>query len=304
MDKLYIGVDSWNEPTQEAINQLKKIDGFKFWAGYVGGADVYNNQSWTSAAWELLKANEIDPLPIWVPKQDCSEDPKEQAQEAIAACKAAGVFGVVAVDSEHSMSAITNHQWWLDSFAAEVHSEGWLSVTYAGGEYVATNSFAWLVKWGDNAEVPGSGEAFQTGPYTLRDDSGNAIMSVDGDNADEHFPFATYTEGESNVTDTTPNAPADSQSVEDATNKITLHAPIVASAMLPDKSGAVMVGADGGVFTRGNAAFHGSIPKNFPGTVLHEPVVAIELVDNDGYTLVAADGGRFPFGNHPNFGAL
>jgi len=60
--------------------------------------------------------------------------------------------------------------------------------------------------------------------------------------------------------------------------------------------------ADGGVFTSGGAAFHGSLG----GVDLAAPVVAIATSD-DGYWLFAADGGVFTFGTaqfHGSLGAI
>jgi len=55
-----------------------------------------------------------------------------------------------------------------------------------------------------------------------------------------------------------------------------------------------LVGADGGVFAFGNAAFHGSMG----GTVLNQPIVGIAATaDGAGYWEVASDGGVFAFGD-------
>jgi hypothetical protein len=54
-----------------------------------------------------------------------------------------------------------------------------------------------------------------------------------------------------------------------------------------------LVGSDGGIFTFGDATFHGSTGS----MVLNEPVVGIipDYEDGVGYWLVAADGGIFAF---------
>jgi len=58
---------------------------------------------------------------------------------------------------------------------------------------------------------------------------------------------------------------------------------------------------DGGVFSFGDAAFHGSMG----GKPLAQPVVGIAATaDGGGYWLVAADGGVFPFGNAPFHGSM
>jgi hypothetical protein len=54
------------------------------------------------------------------------------------------------------------------------------------------------------------------------------------------------------------------------------------------------VASDGGIFTFGNATFHGSMG----GTVLNQPVVGMASTpDGGGYWLVASDGGVFSFGD-------
>jgi hypothetical protein len=65
-----------------------------------------------------------------------------------------------------------------------------------------------------------------------------------------------------------------------------------------------LVGADGGVFAFGSAAFHGSMG----GRRLNAPIVGIAATpDGSGYWLVASDGGIFAFGTaafHGSTGAL
>lgn len=71
-----------------------------------------------------------------------------------------------------------------------------------------------------------------------------------------------------------------------------LNQPIIAAASTPSGDGYYLVGADGGVFTFGDAAFHGSTG----GFTLNEPVVAIAPdPDGVGYWLFATDGGVFAF---------
>ena len=62
-----------------------------------------------------------------------------------------------------------------------------------------------------------------------------------------------------------------------------------------------LVGADGGIFSFGSAAFHGSTGD----LVLQRPVVGITpTVDRKGYWLVATDGGVFAFGDAGFYGSL
>jgi ribosomal protein L24E len=71
-----------------------------------------------------------------------------------------------------------------------------------------------------------------------------------------------------------------------------LNGPIVASVATPTGHGYYMIGSDGGVFSFGDAHFHGST-----GSMrLNRPVVGIAPTpDNRGYWLVASDGGVFAF---------
>jgi hypothetical protein len=71
-----------------------------------------------------------------------------------------------------------------------------------------------------------------------------------------------------------------------------LNGPIVASVATPTGRGYYMVGSDGGIFSFGDARFHGSTG----GMRLNKPVVGIAPTPNGkGYWLVASDGGVFAF---------
>ncbi len=68
--------------------------------------------------------------------------------------------------------------------------------------------------------------------------------------------------------------------------------PVVAMATTADGGGYWLVASDGGVFSYGDAAFHGSTG----GLVLTQPVVGMAADPaTDGYWLVASDGGIFAF---------
>ncbi len=73
-----------------------------------------------------------------------------------------------------------------------------------------------------------------------------------------------------------------------------LNAPIVGMAPTPTGGGYWQVAADGGVFARGDAKFHGSA-----GSVkLQSPIVGIVATSTGaGYWLSAADGGVFAYGD-------
>jgi hypothetical protein len=62
-----------------------------------------------------------------------------------------------------------------------------------------------------------------------------------------------------------------------------------------------LVGADGGIFSFGDASFHGSMG----GTSLNKPIVGIAATpDGGGYWLVASDGGIFSFGDAGFYGSM
>ncbi len=79
-----------------------------------------------------------------------------------------------------------------------------------------------------------------------------------------------------------------------------LNAPIIGLAAHPAAQGYWLLGADGGVFTFGNAGFHGSTG----GLHLNQPVVGMAPTrSGDGYWLVGRDGGVFTFGDARFFGS-
>jgi hypothetical protein len=73
---------------------------------------------------------------------------------------------------------------------------------------------------------------------------------------------------------------------------LTLHAPIVAMALTPDKGGYWLVAADGGVFAFGDAPYYGSMG----GHALDQPIVGMAVDQaTGGYWLVGRDGGVYAF---------
>jgi hypothetical protein len=79
----------------------------------------------------------------------------------------------------------------------------------------------------------------------------------------------------------------------------TVTSPTTAPATF-DGKGYWEVGADGGVFSFGNAVFNGSEV----GKQLNQPVVGVASTpDGEGYWEVAADGGVFAFGNAAFYGS-
>jgi 3D (Asp-Asp-Asp) domain-containing protein len=78
-------------------------------------------------------------------------------------------------------------------------------------------------------------------------------------------------------------------------------APLVGAAATPSGRGYWLVGADGGVFSFGDAAFLGSMG----GRRLAAPVVGMAATPSGrGYWLAGADGGVFTFGDAPFSGSL
>jgi len=89
-----------------------------------------------------------------------------------------------------------------------------------------------------------------------------------------------------------------------ALSGLTLARPIVGMAPTPDGEGYWLVASDGGVFSFGDASFHGST-----GAIrLNQPIVGMAPTpDGGGYWLVASDGGIFSFGDasfHGSTGAI
>ncbi|RPI07365.1 MAG: N-acetylmuramoyl-L-alanine amidase [Actinobacteria bacterium] len=71
-------------------------------------------------------------------------------------------------------------------------------------------------------------------------------------------------------------------------------------AATPSGNGYWVVGSDGGIFSYGDAGFHGSLG----GITLNSPVVGITATPSGrGYWLIAQDGGVFAFGDAPFHGA-
>jgi hypothetical protein len=80
-----------------------------------------------------------------------------------------------------------------------------------------------------------------------------------------------------------------------------LNAPIVGMAATPNGEGYWLVASDGGIFSFGNAGFHGSMGARH----LNAPIVGMAATPNgEGYWLVASDGGIFSFGNAGFHGSM
>ena len=90
-------------------------------------------------------------------------------------------------------------------------------------------------------------------------------------------------------------------SANNLNNNTTLQTLIEQLAIPPSQGqGLWMTATDGGVFSFGNAQFHGSTG----GMALNKPIVGMAATpDGGGYWLVASDGGVFSFGNAPFHGS-
>jgi hypothetical protein len=76
--------------------------------------------------------------------------------------------------------------------------------------------------------------------------------------------------------------------------------PFIAMAATPSGGGYWEVGSDGGIFSFGNAVFHGSMG----GRPLNAPIVGMAATpDGGGYWLVGSDGGIFAFGDAGFYGS-
>jgi uncharacterized protein YkwD len=79
-----------------------------------------------------------------------------------------------------------------------------------------------------------------------------------------------------------------------------LSAPVVALAATPSGQGSWRVGADGGIFTSGDAKYRGGTG----GKHLNQPIVGMAATPSGrGYWFVARDGGIFTFGNARYYGS-
>ncbi len=93
---------------------------------------------------------------------------------------------------------------------------------------------------------------------------------------------------------------AQASTFADALPAIHLDAGIIGMAATPDGAGCWLIGADGGVFSLGDAHFYGSTG----GLRLDAPVRAVApTADGGGYWLAADDGGVFSFGDARFYGS-
>ena len=151
----------------------------------------------------------------------------------------------------------------------------------------------------------GAGYAVANQPWSATSIAGKAILSTaiiadyNGPTSDvvmswsSELPYFSSTSPGGNSTPT--DTPAPYGSVTQPLAK-----PIVGMASTPDGKGYWLVAADGGIFTFGDAGFHGST-----GNInLNKPIVGMASTpDGQGYWLVASDGGIFTFGDATFYGS-
>ena len=87
---------------------------------------------------------------------------------------------------------------------------------------------------------------------------------------------------------------------------VSLRAPIVDAASTPTGAGYWLLGADGAVFTFGDASYRGGASEVLrPGGATVGSAVAMAATPTgDGYWVLAADGGVFTYGDAPMWGSL
>jgi hypothetical protein len=84
-------------------------------------------------------------------------------------------------------------------------------------------------------------------------------------------------------------------------SKLKLNSPIISASATASNEGYWLLGADGGIFSFGDAKFFGSMG----GKPLNQPVVGLAPTPSgNGYWLVASDGGVFAYGDAGFFGSM
>ncbi|HEY3941255.1 MAG TPA: PQQ-binding-like beta-propeller repeat protein [Acidimicrobiales bacterium] len=152
----------------------------------------------------------------------------------------------------------------------------WKSSSGAGGPPIVASGLVWTIS--------SSGTLFGLDPTT-----GAAVQQFALGAESNHFP-----------------TPAVGDGLLLAPSSTSIHAftgapPVVGMAAGADGGGYWLVAADGGVFSYGDAGFHGSMG----GQHLNAPVVGIAAsADGGGYWLVGADGGVFAFGDAAFYGSM
>lgn len=273
------GVDSAFGPSPAVAAQAKAF-GIVWWGCYVGGPGAYH--VWSPTEVEVIQAAGILPRPLWVPSMGLLEDPVQAAADAVGAMEALGMYGSSGIDTEEAMIATGRVPEFVTGFV-DASPE---PVVYAGAKWLPANADGWFPFWGESV-MPASSAAVQYGPAT------RFGMSVDVDLAGPTFPLASWTPPpKEKPAVPTLNAPivaiaplvdigywlvaadggvfpfgAAVGRIDLAKNPLPakyaageLVRPIVGAEVTLTGNGLLLVAGDGGVFTLGDAAYHGSIP--------------------------------------------
>ena len=202
----------------------------------------------------------------------------------------------------------------LGSLYGYMYDDGWGGSAQNTTNYDCTSATA-SGCWGHRENIletylpgpiaMGAGYAVANQPWSATSIAGKAILSTaiiadyNGPTSDvvmswsSELPYFSSTSPGGNSTPT--DTPAPYGSVTQPLAK-----PIVGMASTPDGKGYWLVAADGGIFTFGDAGFHGST-----GNInLNRPIVGMASTpDGQGYWLVASDGGIFTFGDATFYGS-
>jgi phosphatidylinositol-3-phosphatase len=172
------------------------------------------------------------------------------------------------------------HGWMNQIFAGPDWRSGHLAVVITFDEGEATDDVAYVVV------SPTVGHGAVSSGRANHDSTARLYSEVIGAPPMNHAATATDLAGPFNLG--APGAPA-------------LNQPIVGMAPTPSGQGYWLVAGDGGIFTFGDAGFHGSTG----GLRLNQPIVGMAPTPSgQGYWLVAKDGGIFTFGDAGFHGAL
>ena len=177
---MQLGYDSSIDQPTGADAAALAVRGVRWWGVYVGGPSAY--ATWPEASISNLLTAGIGVLPIWVPNMSLSTSPATEAQMAMAAATVRRVRGVVALDTESSMSNLPQLRSWVDGWATTIQRAGWVPVIYSGAGYCPRNVADWRPLWGSTIP-PTPGNAIQYGPTQVLG------LSVDANLASNSFPL-------------------------------------------------------------------------------------------------------------------
>ncbi len=155
---------------------------------------------------------------------------------------------------------------------------------------------------GRTVKLTASGGSSVISPATLTTDKDGAATFTVTDSTPQTVTYTAQdttdniaVTGSVSLVFTTASAPSATSTTSKPAN-----APVVGMATTPDGGGYWLVAADGGVFSYGDARFHGSAG----GLHLNRPVVGMAATpEGGGYWLVASDGGVLTYGDAHFYGS-